>query len=99
DFLAFHGASDHDLVSAPGVIGTAAVAGESAPEIRSREQRDLILNAKCHKRVVKSGERGTQLRQHFVLVQLDVTVMVPTAPMNEKCLARQAEVRAALDGA
>src|SRR6185369_11493458 len=66
DFFTFHRAAENDLVSAPGVVGTAAVARESATKVGSGEKRHLILNAEVDERVVKSGESGTELREHFV---------------------------------
>ena len=60
--LAQHRSAEHEVVRSPAVVGTVAVAGQRAAEVRSGEGGHVVGHAEADGGVVEVRQRSAQLR-------------------------------------
>src|SRR5438067_2946771 len=89
---ALDGAAHHELVTAPSVIGAAAIRRISASEIRSGERGHILRDAQLVGRVVKRIQALAQLRKEICLAGQLIAVGVVTADRTKENLAVHAQV-------
>lgn len=106
DAFSLNSAAEDELVAAPGVVGAASVGSEGAAEVGGGEEADFVFEggiglggADGDHGVVEGVEGFADLGEHVILVEKDVAVVIPTAPLDEEGLSGGSQTDATLDGA
>ena len=90
-------AAHHEVIAAPGVVGTASVGAQGPAEVRRRERGHLADDVELDQGVVELGQRRVDHGEHRLLIEDDLVVMVPAAELDEEGLALHAQSGARRD--
>ena len=86
-------AAKHEVMRAPAVVGPVAVRGERAPEIRSGEERHVVVHVHLHEPGVEIVHRGVDLRELLVVLREEDIVVVEAADAHQEHLAARPDAR------